>query len=121
MSCKCQECGKQYKVDVNVSDEVWDDISDGKNLLCGSCIFMKIEEIDFYDVFELTNKYIVAKTHDGVEVRTNDTVWVKGSTGYHTARVLESSTSYELFGPIPVSQSFSSEEAIKDYFEKDND
>jgi len=54
MSCKCQECGKQYKVDIIVPDEIWEKIKpknkpEGVGLLCGKCIMLKIEEMNKYD------------------------------------------------------------------------
>ena len=53
-----------------------------------------------------------AITHDGVEVDEGDTVWVFGSLGdIHKVSVLPAVTTYELFGPIPVAQSFSTKEA----------
>jgi hypothetical protein len=58
MSCKCQECGKQYKVDLDIPDELWEKIQPknkpkGAGLLCGSCIMKKIEEISDYDYWYL--------------------------------------------------------------------
>ena len=58
MSCKCQSCGKQYKVDFLVSGKLWERIKpDGKakgaGLLCGPCITARIEELDKYDAYEL--------------------------------------------------------------------
>lgn len=58
MSCRCQECGKQYKVDLIVSDSVWEKIkpigkSKDAGLLCGSCIMKKIEKISDYDCWFL--------------------------------------------------------------------
>ena len=54
MSCKCQKCGKQYKVDLVLSTELWNQIrpenkAEGSGLLCGSCIMQKIEETSDYD------------------------------------------------------------------------
>lgn len=50
MSCKCQDCGKLYKVDVIVPDALWERIKPagkpvGAGLLCGSCIITRIESI----------------------------------------------------------------------------
>ena len=58
MSCKCQECERQYKVDIVVSDELWNQIKpDGKlkgcGMLCGSCIMNRIEAQNNYDAWEL--------------------------------------------------------------------
>lgn len=54
MSCKCQNCGRQYKVDLNIPDDLWEKIKPkekpkGSGLLCGMCIMEKIEELDEYD------------------------------------------------------------------------
>ena len=49
MSCKCQKCGKQYKVDIIVPNDVWKQIkptnkTEEAGLLCGSCIIDIIEK-----------------------------------------------------------------------------
>jgi len=43
MSCKCQRCGKDYYVDVNIPDKIWNEINYKNqvsrfNLLCPECI-----------------------------------------------------------------------------------
>jgi len=53
MSCKCQQCGKQYRVDFIIPDHIWEKIKPagkayGAGLLCGSCIFSKIEDFGEY-------------------------------------------------------------------------
>lgn len=59
MSCTCQRCGKQYKVDVNIPDHLWKIIrpkyhpDPESGLLCGQCIMVKIEDLDKYGAFEL--------------------------------------------------------------------
>ena len=58
MSCKCQRCGDQYKVDVIVPDEIWEKIApEGKSesggMLCGKCIFILLELINEYKAFRL--------------------------------------------------------------------
>ena len=58
MSCTCQECGKQYRVDVIVPDEIWEKIKPKENIhgagmLCGSCILHKIEFEGEYAAFHL--------------------------------------------------------------------
>ena len=55
MSCKCQRCGSQYKVDLIVSDEIWERIKPegkpiGGGLLCGQCIMLCIEGFGEYNV-----------------------------------------------------------------------
>lgn len=61
---------------------------------------------------------MVAVTADGELVQAGDQVWVFSSTGIPrpaTVRKLEAVTNYELFGPIPVSESFSTEQAAHNY------
>ena len=53
MSCKCQQCKKQYKVDTIVDDKLWETIRSNNNLLCGSCICKNIEKLDNYAAFNL--------------------------------------------------------------------
>lgn len=56
------------------------------------------------------------KTYDKKKVKEGDKVFVISSTGkVESAMVLEPVTSYELFGPVPVSSSFSSIEAAEEY------
>ncbi len=55
MSCKCQGCGKPYKVDLLVPDDLWERIkpegkSMGAGLLCGQCIMGRIEVLNEYCV-----------------------------------------------------------------------
>ena len=55
MSCKCQSCGRNYKIDISVDDEIWEKIkpggkSKGAGLLCGGCIIKKLEVIYGYYV-----------------------------------------------------------------------
>jgi hypothetical protein len=61
MSCKCQFCGKQYKVDLIVPDELWEIIKpegkpEGSGLLCGSCIMSRVENVSDYDYLYLMKK-----------------------------------------------------------------
>lgn len=70
MSCKCQGCGKQYRVDVGVPDEVWECIkpsgkAKGAGLLCGSCIMARLEAMDVYGSYELKNHCAI--TTDKIE------------------------------------------------------
>ena len=58
MSCKCQSCENQYKVDLLIPDELWEKIKpknkkEGIGLLCGSCIMIRIEAISDYDAWHL--------------------------------------------------------------------
>ena len=66
LSCICQQCGKNYRVDLNIPDNIWEKIKPankpvGAGLLCGVCIMKKIEDFGKYgvinvgdDVFELS-------------------------------------------------------------------
>jgi hypothetical protein len=58
MSCKCQNCNKQYKLDLIIPDIIWEEIKpkdkpEGAGLLCGSCIISMIESKFGYCSFEL--------------------------------------------------------------------
>lgn len=53
--CRCQRCGKIYKVDWIVPDEVWKRISpngEESGLLCGACIASLIESWDEFGMFD---------------------------------------------------------------------
>ena len=61
MSCKCQKCGKEYKVDLLVEESVWKRISpkkDESGLLCPSCIIEAVEDNFDYDVLYLVTPII---------------------------------------------------------------
>jgi len=56
--CTCQECGKKYKIDLLISNELWEKIKPkgklkGAGLLCGSCIMEKLEDLLDYNAFQL--------------------------------------------------------------------
>ena len=56
--CVCQCCGVKFRVDVNVPDELWNRIRpvgkpEGAGLLCGVCIFRRIEVLNEFSAFEL--------------------------------------------------------------------
>ena len=58
VSCECQGCGKQYKVDLVVSNELWEQIEPngkpvGAGLLCAKCIGERIEQLDVYAAYKL--------------------------------------------------------------------
>ena len=62
MSCKCQKCGRQYKVDISVPDEVWEQIKpkgkeEGCGMMCGSCIMDRIEAFDNYGAWVLAEDW----------------------------------------------------------------
>lgn len=52
MSCRCQRCGRQYKVDILMPDEIWEKIKPkgkpvGAGLLCGACITDALEKMGY--------------------------------------------------------------------------
>lgn len=59
MSCKCQKCGCDYKIDFIVPDDVWKEIRPDKTrplesgLLCGVCIVKEIEAISYYGAYKM--------------------------------------------------------------------
>jgi len=58
MSCICQICGNKYKSDVIISNLIWEKIKTngklkGAGLICGRCIFDRIENLNEYSSFEL--------------------------------------------------------------------
>jgi len=59
--CKCQECGKYYKIDFLISDEIWEKIKPkdkgkGAGLLCSSCITNLLENLEeYFTVYEIVN------------------------------------------------------------------
>jgi len=60
-ACTCQQCGKNYKVDLIVSDELWEKIKpegkkDNAGLLCGPCIMKRIESLGKYNAYTLTKE-----------------------------------------------------------------
>jgi len=75
MSCKCHECGKQYKIDLIIPDELWEQIKPngkllGASLLCSLCIMEKLEKMDKYDYWYITKltkvKQLVSLAQSGV-------------------------------------------------------
>ena len=67
---------------------------------------------------------MVGVTADGELVQAGDTVWVFSSTRVPkpaTVQELKALTDYTLFGKIPVSESFSSEQAALNYQKYQND
>lgn len=53
--CLCQGCGRRYRVDVILPDDLWNRIQypDWPNLLCGLCIMERIEQLRRFDCFGL--------------------------------------------------------------------
>lgn len=59
--CTCQECGNKYMVDIIVPDDIWEEIKPygkpkGSGLLCGQCIFRKIENLKRFSSFQLLSQ-----------------------------------------------------------------
>lgn len=54
--CLCQGCGRRYRVDLLLNDELWKWIRypDNPTLLCGVCIMERIEQIGSFDYFYFT-------------------------------------------------------------------
>lgn len=52
----CQRCAVEYRVDVNIPDDLWAKIHGNRNLLCGSCILKMIEQLGRFDSFMLVEK-----------------------------------------------------------------
>lgn len=57
MMCTCQECGRRYALDLNVTDEVWEEIKpkgkpEGGGLLCCLCILERLA-MNGYKVYHL--------------------------------------------------------------------
>jgi len=60
MACLCQNCGRQYTIDFILPDDIWNQIRpDGKSigagLLCGNCIFEKLEREFKYKAYHIVN------------------------------------------------------------------
>ncbi len=58
MSCKCQSCHRQFKLDLIIADALWELIkpygkAPGAGLLCGACIMNRIEDLVGYAVYKL--------------------------------------------------------------------
>ena len=58
MSCTCQGCGRKYKLDISIPDEMWEKIkppnkSIGAGMLCGACITERIEKLEGYGAYDL--------------------------------------------------------------------
>lgn len=59
MSCKCQACGRQYKLDLGIPNDLWEKISPKKNgagMLCGACICLRLEKLLGYSIMFLSKK-----------------------------------------------------------------
>ena len=55
MVCKCQICGRKYKIDFLVPNDIWQLIkpegkSKDRGLMCGICIMEKLEKFDKYGI-----------------------------------------------------------------------
>ena len=56
--CICQGCGRKYKVDLLIPDDLWDQIipkekRSGGGMLCGRCIMDKIEALGEFNAFRM--------------------------------------------------------------------
>lgn len=52
--CTCCVCGKKYKTDILVPDEIWNKIKPNKgNLMCGRCIVRRISQLKEYAAYKL--------------------------------------------------------------------
>lgn len=56
--CICQSCENEYKVDIIVTDELWEQIKPedkpkGGGLLCGNCIIDRIELLNEFSAYKL--------------------------------------------------------------------
>lgn len=51
--CLCDCCGKRYKVDLLVGDDLWQAICGVDNLLCGRCIVNRIEGRGLFKAYKL--------------------------------------------------------------------
>ena len=70
MSCTCQSCGKEYKIDVSIPDDLWELIKPagkpkGAGLLCGSCIFDRLESYNAYLAFTIVLAKVTLNDDDG--------------------------------------------------------
>lgn len=59
MTCICQNCGEDFKIDVLVPDDLWSRIRpfgkpEGAGLLCGACIINHIEALGHHGAMRLT-------------------------------------------------------------------
>lgn len=56
--CTCQECERKYKIDILVSNKLWERIKpqnkpEGSGLLCGICIIKKLEQLNEFSHYNL--------------------------------------------------------------------
>src|SRR5690349_20235604 len=51
--CACQLCGNRFKVDVNVSDDLWQQVSGSKEMVCGLCVLRAVEKLDEFASYDL--------------------------------------------------------------------
>ena len=86
MSCKCQSCGEQYKVDIIIPDKLWEKIKpegkpEGAGLLCGKCIMERIEKISNCEAFCLTQikvcDEVISRVLKAFNRRKYDLEWEK--------------------------------------------
>lgn len=51
--CTCQSCGWKFRMDLMLDDSLWDEISEGHNLLCPNCIIARLTGRDGFSAFKL--------------------------------------------------------------------
>lgn len=77
MSCVCQRCGFQYRIDIIIHDDIWEIIKPpGKHkhkesgLLCGQCIIASLEFKGEYRSFELKSIESLRKNNPVTETKS---------------------------------------------------
>jgi hypothetical protein len=53
--CLCQDCGRRYRVDLLIPDELWSRISGVHELLCGQCIVRRSEALGEFDALHVVD------------------------------------------------------------------
>ena len=60
MSCRCQECGRQFYIDIMIPDNIWEEIrpkdkEKSGGLLCGCCIMNRLENYKKHGIIHARN------------------------------------------------------------------
>jgi hypothetical protein len=67
VACTCDVCGKKYKIDLVVSNDIWLKIRPDKSrppeagLMCPVCIMKVIEEVEGYGAYRLVSRMVEPK------------------------------------------------------------